>query len=322
MTSERSWRRRKRSVTDEELSARLQQKERCAEKATSSGTAFKATDSYLEVCDGLYREKGWGVLAFATAGIAALCLTAMTAWMATHVPAAIEQKGQANLSRWVLGFFTLVEVGVFILPLRSLLKDCFNYTRKPIRFNRIDRKIYAFRHNGPGGVVSVPWDDAFLYVERQPKAGLTSTAPRMVRCLVLDEQGQVADSFRIGKRVVLAYSEEGELGRRVMAELYEDFEYYRRFMEDGPASLPPVAEFLSTKVSFRNSLKLQFDGMSDMFRSGNLFLLLVGIVAAIPTLLLAVAYHLAQLTCREPVWPDDVERACTPSPRQTEGIAS
>ena len=322
MTSNGIWRRKNRSLTEAEMSARLRQKEQCAERAMSSGTIFRATDSYLEVCDGLFREKGWGVLAFFTAGIGALCLTALVAWMATHPPTAIQQKGQTGLVHWTFGVFTLVGIGVFILPLRSLLKDCFNYTRRPIRFNRIDRKIYAFRHNGPGGVVSVPWDDAFLYVERQPKTGLTSTAPRMVRCLVLDEQGQVSDSFRIGKRVVLAYSEEGELGRKVMAELYEDFEYYRRFMEDGPASLPPVAEFLSTKVSFRNSLKLQFDGMSDMFRSGNLFLLLVGVVAAIPTFLLAVAYHLAQLTCREPVWPDDVERACTPSSRQTEGIAS
>ena len=322
MTSNRSWRSTKRSVTDEELSARLQQKERCAEKPMSRGTVFKATESYLEVCDGLYREKGWGVLAFSTAGLAALCLTAMAAWMAIDVFPAIRQKGLATAAHWSFGVLALAAFGVFMLSVRSLLGDCFNYTRRPIRFNRIDRKIYAFRHNGPGGVVSVPWDDAFLYVERQPKAGLTSTAPRMIRCLVLDAQGQVSDSFRIGKRVVLAYSEEGELGRKVMAELYEDFEYYRRFMEDGPASLPPVSEFLSTKVSFRNSLKLQFDGMSDMFRSGNLFLLLVGIVAAIPTFLLAVAYHLAQLTCREPVWPDDVERACAPSPRQTEGIAS
>lgn len=316
------WRRTKRSVTDTEVSARLSQKEACTETAKSSGTIFKATDSYLEVCDGLYREKGWGLLAFSTAGVGALCLTTMVSWMAINVSPAIRQKGDADAAHWAFGILALVAFGLFMLCVRSLLTDCFNYTRRPIRFNRIDRKIYAFRHNGPGGVVSVPWDDAFLYVERQPKTGLTSTAPRMVRCLVLDEQGQVSDSFRIGKRVVLAYSEEGELGRKVMAELYEDFEYYRRFMEDGPASLPPVAEFLSTKVSFRNSLKLQFDGMSDMFRSGNLFLLLVGIVAAIPTFLLAVAYHLAQLTCREPVWPDDVERACTPSSRQTEGIAS
>ena len=322
MTFNKSWGRTKRSPTDAEVSARLLQKLPCAEKAMSTGTVFKATDSYLEVCDGLYREKGWGVLAFFTAGVGALCLTAMFSWMAINVFPALQQKGLANAAHWGFGLLALAAFGVFTLSGRSLLVDCFNYTRRPIRFNRVDGKIYAFRHNGPGGVVSVPWDDAFLYVERQPKAGLTSTAPRVVRCLVLDEQGQVADSFPIGKRVALAYSEEGDLGRQVMAELYEDFEYYRRFMEDGPDSVPPVTEFLSTKVSFRNSLKLQFDGMSDMFRSGNLFLLFVGIIAAIPTFLLAVAYHGAQLTCREPVWPDDIERACMPSPEQTEGVAS
>ena len=322
MFSSGTWRHQRRSVADTEASARLQQKEPCAEKAASRGTVFQATDSYLEVCDGLHREKGWGVLAFFTAGIGALCLATMTAWMAIHVPAAIQQKGQTGLVRWTFGLFTVVELGIFLLPLRSLLGDCFNYTRKPIRFNRIDRTIYAFHHNGPGGVVAVPWDDAFLYVERQPKAGLTSTAPRMVRCLVLDEQGQVVDSFPIGKRVTLASSEEGEVGKRLMAELYEDFEYYRRFMEDGPASVPPVSEFLSTKVSFRNSLKLQFDGMSDMLRSGNMFLLMFGLIGAIPTFLLAVAYHVAQLTCREPLWPEEVERACASPTKQVEGATS
>lgn len=300
----------------------MPQRKPCAETAKSSGTVFKATDSYLEVCDGLYREKGRGVLAFFTAGIGALCLTAMLSWMAVNVFPAIQQKGDANAAHWGFGFLALAAFGVFTLSVRSLLGDCFNYTRRPIRFNRSDRTIYAFRHNGPGGVVSVPWDDAFLYVERQPKAGLTSTAPRVVRCLVLDEQGRVADSVPIGKRVVLASSEQGEFGRQVMAALYEDFEYYRRFMEDGPASLPPVAEFLSTKVSFRNSLKLQFEGLWDMLSSRNGFLTLLGIVAAIPTFILALAYHLAQLTCREPVWPDDVERACMSPPGQTEGLAS
>jgi len=244
MTFNKSWRRTKRSPTDVEVSARLLQKVPCAEKATSAGTVFKATDCYLEVCDGLYREKGWGGLAFFTAGVAALCLTAMFAWMATHVPTAIEQKGQTGLVHWTFGLFTLVGIGAFILPLRSLLQDCFNYTRRPIRFNRVDRKIYAFRHNGPGGVVSVPWDDAFLYVERQPKAGLTSTAARMVRCLVLDEQGRISDSFRIGKRAVLASSEEGEVGKQVMAELSfpRFFAFQRpRVMQPYPSSSEPQA---------------------------------------------------------------------------------
>jgi len=95
-----------------------------------------------------------------------------------------------------------------------------------------------------------------------------------------------------------------------MEELYQDFEYYRRFMEEGPSAVPPVTEFLTTKVSLRNSLKLQFDGASDLLRSRSPVMSLVTAIATLPTFILAVAYYIAQRTCREPVWPEDVERAC------------
>jgi hypothetical protein len=161
-----------------------------------------------------------------------------------------------------------------------------------------------------------------LYVERKPKAGLGGTAPRVVRCLVLNDKGLVVETFSIGKYIDLAFDENSPAGQKVMGELYRDFEYYRRFMEEGPSSVPPVTEFLSKEVSFRNSLKLEFDGASDLMNSGNPVMWLVMVVAAIPTFVLAVAYHLAQLTCREPVWPDEVERACNPSLTQTVGVAS
>ncbi|WP_118181974.1 DUF6708 domain-containing protein [Paraburkholderia phosphatilytica] len=311
-----------RAVTDDEVAARLQQNSSYSDSPRSSGTAFTATETYLEVCDGLYREKGWGLLAFAMGGIPALLGTVMGLWMATDIPQAIQQKGQAGLAHWVFGFLSLVCFGAVLWASRSLLVDCFNYTRKPVRFNRIDRTIYAFRRSGPNGVISVTWDKAFFYVERKPKAGLTSTAPRVVRCLVLDENGRVTDSFPIGKRVVLASSEDGRLGQEVMKELYADFEYCRRFMEYGPANLPDVEEFLPVEVTFRNSLKLEFDGMSDMLNSGNLFLWLVGVLAAIPTFVLGCANYVAQLTCREPVWPEEVERACSPAGADTERLAT
>ncbi|MBR8159107.1 hypothetical protein DF157_34920 [Burkholderia cenocepacia] len=299
-----------RPVTDTESSARLHVNERRTDSAKSVGTVFKATDSYLEVCDGLYREKGWGLLAFSTAGILFFCLIAMFLWIATHMPIAVRAKGQQGIVYFLLAIFSLIGIGGLAVTVRALLIDCFNYTRKPIRFNRLDRKIYAFRHNGPGGVFSVPWDSAFLYVERKPKAGLAGTAPRVVRCLVLNDEGLVVGTFSVGKYVELAFEENSPAGQQAMEELYQDFEYYRRFMEEGPSAVPPVAEFLTTEVSFRNSLKLQFDGASDLLKSGNPVMSLVTIIAALPTFILAVAYYIAQRTCREPVWPEEVERAC------------
>ncbi|RQR35102.1 hypothetical protein DIE23_10330 [Burkholderia sp. Bp9143] len=300
----------KRPIMDSESSARLLVTERCAETPKSVGTVFKATDSYLEVCDGLYREKGWGLITFLTAGTVFLGLVVMFMWMATHIPIAVRAKGQEDILYILLVVFTLAGIGGFAVTVRALLVDCFNYTRKPIRFNRLNRTIYAFRHNGPGGVLSVPWERAFFYVERKPKAGLAGTAPRVVRCLVLDEAGQVVDTFSIGKRVVLAFAENTNAGQQVMEELYQDFEYYRRFMEGGPSSVPPVAEFLSTEVSFRNSLRMQFEDVSDITRSNNPILWLLLAVTTMPSLIQATMYYVAQLTCREPVWPDEVERAC------------
>jgi hypothetical protein len=235
---------------------------------------------------------------------------------------AVRAKGEDGIVYLLLVIFNLASIGGLAITVRALLVDCFNYTRKPIRFNRVDRTIYAFRHNGPGGVLSVPWDSAFLYVERKPKAGLGGTAPRVVRCLVLDDKGLVVDTFSIGKRVVLAFDESSPAGQQVMEELYRDFEYYRRFMEDGPSSVPSVAELLPTEVSFRNSLRMQFEDVPDILNSGHPLLWLLLAVTALPSLIQATVHYLAQLTCREPVWPEAVERACTPTMTQTEGVAS
>lgn len=317
-----SWYKLNRPVTEREASSRLRVDKPCAETAKSRGTVFKTTDTCLEVCDGLHKEKGWGLFAFSTAGLMVLAIAIMSLWMAIDIPPAVREKAQIEFAFWGFGSLAVVALGLFALAVRLLLVDCFNYTRKPIRFNRTDRTIYAFRHNGPGGVLSVPWDSAFLYVERKPKAGLGGTAPRVIRCLVLNDKGLVVDTFSIGKRVVLAFDESSSAGQQVMEELYQDFEYYRRFMEEGPSSVPPVAELLSTDVSFRNSLRMQFEDVPDILNAGHPLLWLLLAVTALPSLIQATVHYVAQLTCREPVWPEEVERACTPTTTQTEGVAS
>ncbi|CAN7302286.1 hypothetical protein LJR230_001445 [Trinickia sp. LjRoot230] len=317
-----SWYKLNRPLTDVEASAQLHVDKACADGAKSVGTVFAATDTCLEVCDGLYREKGWGLLAFLTAGLMALGAAGMCLWMMIYVPPAVQAKREAWILYWGLTPLVLILIGLFSITVHGFLVDCFNYTRKPIRFNRADRTIYAFRHNGPGGVLSVSWRNAFFYVERKPKAGLGGTAPRIVRCLVLNDKGLVIDTFSIGKRVVLAFDENSSAGQQVMEELYQDFEYYRRFMEEGPSSVPPVAELLTTDVSFRNSLRMQFEDVPDILNSGHPLLWLLLAITALPSLIQATVHYLAQLTCREPVWPDAVEQACNARLPPAEGLAS
>lgn len=87
-----------------------------------------------------------------------------------------------------------------------LFKDCFNYRHKTIRFNRKNRMVYAFRHNGKGGVIEVPWDKAFFFAQRQTSSPLFGGAPTVLRCFVLAEDGKtIVNTFSFGKRTVNQY---------------------------------------------------------------------------------------------------------------------
>jgi hypothetical protein len=311
-----------RPVAEEELAARLQTSEPCSQAPKDGNTVFSMSNACLEVSDANYREKGWGLLGFLLPGSFSLAGTVGISWMMTHIPPVYYERGQLGIIQGILGFFLVVMLCLLGVGIWALTRDCFSYTRKPIRFNRLNQTVYVFRHNGPGGVLSIPWDSAFFYVERKPRAGLSRTAPRLLRCLVLDNRGQVVDTFSVGRRVVLTTDEDSAAGQQVMDLLYGNFEYYRRFMEGGPSSVPPVSEFLSTKTSFWNSLKMQFEDAPDIIHSRNPAFLLLLAVTALPSLIQATVHYLAQLTCREPVWPDGVERACSPSAKQAEGVAS
>lgn len=308
-----SWFKLNRPVTEEERAARLSTAESCSDTAMDCETVFSMTDACLEVSDGNYRDKGRGLVIFALPGMAAFAATAFVLWVMLFPPEAVREHGQSGLVLPVFGpllFFMLCLCAVCVW---ALTRACFGYTRNPVRFNRTNRMVYVFRHNGTGGVLCVPWDKVFFYVERGSRAGLTRTAPRVVRCLVLDGNGKIVDTFSVGRRFVLATDEDSPLGQRVMGQLYACFEYYRRFMEEGPTSVPPVTEYLSANVSLRNSLKLQFEDAPDIIKSGHPALWLLLVVTALPSLIEGTMHYIAQLTCREPRWPEDVERACISS---------
>ncbi|MFP3648114.1 DUF6708 domain-containing protein, partial [Paraburkholderia sp. SIMBA_054] len=83
---------------------------------------------------------------------------------------------------WVLA---LVGVLCCAFTVVLLLRDCFNYRHKSVRFNRKTRTVYAFRHNGPCGVIAVRWDKAFFFVHRLPSNATFGGAPTLMRCFVL-----------------------------------------------------------------------------------------------------------------------------------------
>jgi hypothetical protein len=317
-----SWYRLKRPVSEQEWAARLPIEQPCAEMAKDGNTVFSMNDTCLEISDDSFWDKGRGLLAFLLPGVTSFVFSAGLVWMMTHLPPIYAQRDQVGLMEGLLFFFLILMLCLFGVGVWALTRECFGYTRRPIRLNRVNRTMYVFRRNAPGGILSVPWDKAFFYIERKQTTGVPRTARRLIRCLVLDEDGQVIDTFSVGKHIVLAFDEDSAPGRLLMDELRQYFEYYRRFMENGPSSVPPVTAFLSTEVSFRNTLRMYFGGTSDDIRSMNPLLWLLTAITALPVFCQTILHYLTQLTCREPVWPEDIDKACNSPLKQSAATAS
>ncbi len=75
------------------------------------------------------------------------------------------------------------------------MRDICTYTYYPIRFNRRTREIYVFRHNGDGGVLSIPWDRAFFFIGRG-RGGEKHLLE--LRCHALNKHDRVIATFGIG----------------------------------------------------------------------------------------------------------------------------
>jgi hypothetical protein len=270
-----------------------------ADKAEDGYVVFGMNDVFLDVCEASYQQLGWGTFAFCIGFFPAIYFACGFSTL-------------LSLSKliWVP---MLLCLGAMAFSVWGLLRDCFDYRHKTVRFNRKNRMVYAFRHNGPGGVVAVPWDKAFFFAERQRSVGIFGGAPTVMRCFVLGEDDKtIVDTFSFGLRTVNGSDEDTELGKQILDEVLANFEFIRRFMEEGPKHLPPVERYMPQGPSLKASLSIRFDGF-DVVSRRNPLTWIVGMIVAGPLFLLSCFHYVAQLTSREPVWPEDVVRASQPS---------
>ncbi|MDR2872138.1 MAG: hypothetical protein LBV45_06385 [Xanthomonadaceae bacterium] len=129
---------------------------------------------------------------------------------------------------------------LFLLPVvfawwLGLRHDFFTYTHYPIRFNRKTRMVHAFQHNGPGGVVSVPWEQAFFFIGE----GAHQKYIRDLRCHVLDGD-TVKETFVVGH-----YFDDTQI-KRIKAL----WEFIRRYMDEGADKVMsnPLDHYVDTSV--------------------------------------------------------------------------
>ncbi|MCX4156281.1 MULTISPECIES: DUF6708 domain-containing protein [Paraburkholderia] len=299
-----------RPVDESEATRRIDVRKPVAAEAADAYTVFGMNDVYLEVCDGSYSQVGWCLLAFLVGFPAFVFFTVTAIQGAVEITPAMVRNGEQGVFSAGMWFFAVVGVLSCAFTVLLLLRDCFNYRHKSVRFNRKTRTVYAFRHNGPCGVIAVPWDKAFFFVHRLPSNATFGGAPTLMRCFVLDDSGKkIVDTFSFGLRAVNGAKESTRYGKQVLYQVQANFEFIRRYMESGPESLPPVKRYLPRGPSLRASMSLWFYGLRDI-GGVSAGLRIFSLVLSVPVFLLSVLHYIAQLTCREPIWPEDVEAAC------------
>lgn len=257
---------------------------------------LRLNSTFCECMDRFFLRRGWAAMGGAPFFFLALFFAGLFGF--TIYSPRDDGSDPSNAMVVFSWIATIICISCAIFVVKVIwLKDFFRYTHYPIRFNRRNRVVYVFRHNGPGGVLTVPWDDAYFFIGRSgPAMGGQTFFTFDLRCHVLDDQRMVRDTFAVGMD-----------GSNSRGAVLEHWEMVRRYMEDGPQSLPfpPLAMTVNTEPTFRNAVITQVSGQfSGIWRILMLFI----------TLPWALFRYLAMKTCKRPVWPAEVEAACAIDP--------
>ena len=261
-----------------------------------SGTIFRINSTYMDVSDQPFKERQWQA-----GGVLASCL-GVAAGMWTYYVTRVLYPNAGD----VLGdLFCLALICAFgFVAFRMGRDEFFSLRRRPIRFNRRERKIYAIRRRrffakpGQGDVTwEVPWGENAIFCIHRGSANHRETYH--IRCYEVDESGNVTRAFAIGRTWE---------GKECMGDLLSQWNYWCWYMNHGPEDLPkPLLFFKEDESSLESFLFCMYDfGMraSAAYR-----------ISMMPFILVMTSHRLMALwTCRDPVWPEAVVNACVLDP--------
>ncbi len=262
-------------------------------------TTYRINSTFMDVSDQPNMIRQWGAFAGAAIvfGMLGMIYDGSLPFLDPHpIP-------MARLLSWlvvpVAGFLSL-SWALF----RTQRDEYFALTRRPIRFNRKTRTIYAIRRRrffAPRGMGDITWEapwnsDAIFCIHK----GVTMDGPTYhIRRYTLDENGNVLRAFAIGREWI---------GNRSLAALLAQWNYWCLYMNRGPQDLPPPSLYLSENEDLRESFLYCLYGFGFGFGPAARIVLM-------PFILPMTFFRALMIwTCREPVWPRHVELACQVEP--------
>jgi len=272
---------------------RLDQKQRSTVEPCTLGSVISLNESYMDVVDWAYQKVGPPEIIWAF-GMLFPPLSAMRAdWIFIRDPWPDDLYVGGLLA---VGFISLLSVPFLLWFGRILYNTFTGCTHYPVRLDRKNQMVHVFRHNGEDGVSSYRWRD--ITFGMVGGGALQRSFVQGVMAGYVRRTDGSYDYFRLG---VMCPGEEGMRGQ---------WEYFRRYMEEGPDSLP-APEIL-----------LPIEGKRESFRMGaQLCWFLAGPMLG-PAIVLApltvpgslLRWVIMHVTRRLPRWPQRIVDACPVSP--------
>ena len=261
-----------------------------------SATVYKVNSTYMDVSEQPHMMRQWLAGAIQVAAVFSLMFFAFSiAMMAGYFPLI---KGFSLYFITSLGM--IPSAGFAYFASKFGRDEMFSLTRRPIRFNRAEKKIYAVRHRrfffsaNEGDITwEIPWnEDAFFCIHRGPQNSEHEDSYH-IRWYEIDKDGNVVKGFAIGR-------EWQDLDG--MNDLLCQWNYWCQYMNDGPSELPQPLLFLTEKENlFESFLYCMYEvgfGWSAKAR-----------IPFLPFFCWMTIHRVASMwTCRLPVWPAEIEK--------------
>ncbi|WP_155401784.1 DUF6708 domain-containing protein [Chromobacterium violaceum] len=269
-----------RPLSNDERDHQLKQKEKLNTELYHQLSVIEINSNWIEVVDKHFFNKGAlttallssiSFLLFGSLFFGALALQAIFRgeWAAVGMilPIAIAIAGCHFLWKWVM-------------------KE-INYTHYPIRFNRKTRMVHVFRQDGT--ILSVKWDKVF-FTQIPVTYGMWDMVGH-----VLDEDGvTVRETFGLPACAMGGWGRERAKGY---------WEFIRRYMEEGPASVSDVISGCLPIKDKKETLAFSFQRIAASLGSYINPLILVYYIFYPGRM---IAMHFSKI----PQWPVEIEAQC------------
>jgi hypothetical protein len=251
---------------------------------------IRFNSTYAECVDKWYGMRGWVAMGGAITGFIMAVATAFCIY-ATFSGAPM------------FGFMVALGGSILCVSLYLLTRDAFTYTHYPIRFNRANRQVYVFRRNGT--VLKAGWDHICWTIYGH---GIGLNEGSVMGHIMADDKKTILESFALSMSTTA--NEHGE------QKLASHFEFFRRYMEDGPAHVldalrPTPLIMLPALDQHREGFMFGWERLT-LNDNGWVLLQSLGQIFLFPE---SIFRWFAMRTSKIPQWPQWVHDECPTDPQ-------